>query len=224
MRLKNRHDDDVRDTDVRTDDTDRTVRTDRTTDDGTGRRSWFGRDRSTDDGTGRRSWIGRDRSTHSPRRDPATGELQRRESVETKEWRWDFGSVLATAAGVVLVVIGALALVRTGVDSSWYSPVEQVAGIDHTPLLGAIELGVGVLLVLAGLAGARMVAALIAVAGGTLAAVVAFEPDIVDSELALERGWATTLAVAGLALALILVVSRERRHARRVEHHEVRPA
>ena len=214
MRLTNRHEDDRTDTDVRTDDEPtRTVRRDRSADDAT-------RDR-----TGGRSWFGRDRSTaDSPRRDPATGELQRRNSVETKEWRWDFGSVLATAAGVALIVMGALALVRTGVDSSWYTPVEQVAGITHTPLLGAIELGVGVLLVLAGLAGARMLAALIAVAGGTLAAVVAFEPDVVDSELALERGWAVTLAVAGLVLALILVVSRERRHARRVEHHEMRPA
>jgi hypothetical protein len=219
MRLKNRHDDDVvRDTDVHTDDGVDRDRVTRADDDRTAtRRTWFGRGSDT---PRRDHRVAGD----TARGEPTTGEVARRDSVETRTWRWDFGSVLATAVGVVLAVMGALALIRTGVDSTWYEPVEQVARIDHTQALGAIELGVGVLLVLAGLAGARMVAALIAVAGGAVAAVVAIEPEIVADELALERGWAIALAVTGFALGMILVVSRERSHARRVEQHEVRTA
>jgi lysylphosphatidylglycerol synthetase-like protein (DUF2156 family) len=205
MGLISRHDEDVRDRQVRTDDRDTAVRDDKAGDDtGRHRRLRFGRpvDRSPD----------------------SREELERRESVESRSWRWDFGSVLATAAGVALVLIGAIALVRTGINSSWYSPVVEVAGIDHTPMLGAIELGAGVLLVLAGLAGARMIAALVAVAIGIAAAVVAIEPDVLERDLAIERGWAIGLAVGGLLLAALLVVSRERRHDRRVEHREVRTA
>lgn len=150
--------------------------------------------------------------------------LDREEAVDTRAGRWDIGSVLAAAAGVALVVIGTLALARTGIDRSWYQPVDQVLGMDHTALLGAVEVGVGVVLVLAGLAGARMLAALVALAVGTTATVVAIEPDVVDRELAIEQDWATVLAIAGFALAAVLIVSRERRHERRIERRSVRTA
>jgi hypothetical protein len=146
------------------------------------------------------------------------------EVVETTTHRWDVGSVLATAAGVALTVIGILALIRTGVNETWYEPVENIAGTSHTPLLGAIEVGVGVLLILAGLAGARMLAALIAVAAGVAALVVAIEPSLVDDELAMERSFATLIAIVALALAVVLLVARERREDRRIRRRSVRTA
>jgi len=140
------------------------------------------------------------------------------ETVETVRQRFDVASMLAVAAGVGLVGIGAVALVRAGVDGSWYGPVVRVVGIDHTPLLGAVEVGVGALLVLAGLAGARVLAAFVALVAGVGAAIAAVEPDLVDRELALQRGWATALAVGGVLLALILVMARGRSVERRIEH------
>ena len=195
-------------------------------------------DQTTDERTDDRSDIGRrdvgDRGDIGRRdvndRDAVRSEragddvVARDEVIETTSPHWDLGSVLATAAGVALTVIGVLALVRTGVDETWYSPVEEVASVSHTPLLGAIEVGVGVLLILAGLTGARMVAALVALVAGIGAAVVAIEPELVDQELALERGWAAALAVALLALALVLVMARERRQERRIEHRTMRHA
>ena len=151
-------------------------------------------------------------------------DVYREETVDTRSPRWDIGSVLAVAAGAVLAVIGAVALVRTGVNETWYEPVEQVLGMDHTPLLGAVEVGVGVLLMLAGLAGARMFAALIAVLAAAGATIVAIEPDVVDPELAMEQEWAIALAVAGFVLAAVLIVSRERRHERRTERRSLRTA
>jgi lysylphosphatidylglycerol synthetase-like protein (DUF2156 family) len=171
-----------------------------------------------DDGSGSRS-VARDRDVGDEQATrPARGRDQTETTVETVKQRWDIGSLLAVASGVALIVIGAVALVRTGVDSSWYRPVEQVAGIDHTALLGAIEVGVGALLVLAGLAGARTFAALVALVAGVGAALVAIEPSLVDRELALERGWAVALAVGGILLALLLVMAKGRNVERRIEH------
>jgi len=166
-------------------------------------------DRSTPDDTAR------DDDAPRPRRGPL-GARRPEETVETVKDRWDIGSVLAVAAGVALVLLGIVALVRTGVDSSWYSPVVSVVGVDHTAALGAVELGVGVLLVLAGLAHARAVAALVALVAGIAAAVVAIEPDTIDRDVALDRGFATALAVAGVTLALALVMAPRRKVERRI--------
>jgi lysylphosphatidylglycerol synthetase-like protein (DUF2156 family) len=159
-----------------------------------------------------------------PDRDDLGREVGSEETVDVRETRWDLGSALAVAAGIALIVFGVLALVRTGVNSTWYEPVEQVLGMDHTPLLGAVEIGAGVLLVLAGLTGARMFAALVAAAIGVAATIVAIEPDVANPEFAIERDWAIALAVGGFVLAFILVASRERRHGRRVERRAVRTA
>lgn len=162
------------------------------------------------------------------RRDAPDDPADRHELVETetdRPARWGLPALLTAAAGVALAVLGVVALVRTGIDGTWYSPVVEVAGIDHTPLLGAIEVGVGALLVLAALAGARMFAALVAFAGGVAAAVVAIEPETVERELAMDRGWAVVLAVAGIALGLlILLLGQGARHERRVERRPVRTA
>jgi peptidoglycan/LPS O-acetylase OafA/YrhL len=138
--------------------------------------------------------------------------------------RWDIGSVLATAAGVALTVLGAVTLVRTGINETWYSPVEEVGGISATPLLGAIELGVGVLLILTGLAGANMLAALIAIAAGVGALVVAIDPGTFEQELAFDRDWAIAFAIGFGVLVLMLLATQAIRHDRRVERRSVRTA
>lgn len=175
---------------------------------------------------GHRRWR-RDRPDvdRSPRHraDPDAGVGD--EVVETERsapMRWDLPALLAAATGIALVVIGVLALVRAGIDGTWYRPVVEVAGISHTPLLGAIEVGVGVLLVLAAMAGARVLAALVALGAGVAAVVVAIEPDAVDRELAIETGWAVALAVALLAVGL-LILSLGRAGERRERRVERRP-
>ncbi len=212
------------------------VQTERTDESGTsggaGRNDIGAGDRArrpdADDRVARSERVDRDRASRdrSPSRSEQSRdqEVGRDEVIETTKPHFDLGSVLATAAGVALTLVGVLALVRTGVDSTWYEPVEQIASVDHTAMLGAVELGVGVLLILAGLAGARMVAALVALVAGIAAAVVAIEPSLVADELALERGWAALLAVGGLVLALVLIMTRERREERRVERRTFRHA
>jgi hypothetical protein len=132
--------------------------------------------------------------------------LPRLERWDLVESRWSLGSVLVLLAGAALAVLGVVAAARTGINETWYRPVERVAGLPHTPLLAAVEAGVGVLLVITGLAGARGLAAFVCIAGAIAAGVAAVEPELVAEELALQRWWAIALAVAGAGLAVASMV------------------
>jgi hypothetical protein len=129
--------------------------------------------------------------------------LERWDLVES---RWGLGSAVVLLAGAALAVLGVVAAGRTGIDDTWYRPVAAVAGLRHTALLAGLEVGVGVLLVIAGLAGARGGAALVCITGAMAAGVAAIEPELVADELALERWWAVALAAAGAGLAVVSMV------------------
>jgi hypothetical protein len=129
--------------------------------------------------------------------------LERWDRVES---RWNLGSVVVLLAGAGLVVLGAVALARTGVNESWFRPVQEVAGIRHTPLLAAIEAGVGLLLVVGGLAGAPGLAAFVCISVAMAAGVAAVEPGLVAEQLAAERWWLVAVAVAGAGLAVLSMV------------------
>jgi hypothetical protein len=129
--------------------------------------------------------------------------LERWDLVES---RWNLGSVMVLLAGAALAVVGVVTAARTGVDDTWYRPVEAVAGVRHTQLLGALEAAGGVLLVIAGLAGARGLAALVCITGAMAAGVAAIEPGLVADELALQRWWAIALAASGAGLAVVSMV------------------
>ena len=122
------------------------------------------------------------------------------------ESRWNLGSVLVLLTGAALAILGLVAAARTGLDETWYRPVDEVAGLRHTPLLAVVEAGVGVLLVFAGLAGARGLAAFVCIAGAIAAGVAAIEPELVHEELAMEPWWAVALAAAGAVLAVLSMV------------------
>jgi hypothetical protein len=122
------------------------------------------------------------------------------------------GSLVAIAAGAALAVVGSVALVRTGIDGTWFRPRVEVLDADHTALLGALEIGAGLLLLLVGLTGSRVPVAILGLAMALGATAMAIEPEELQRELAIERWWAWTLAVAGVVLTLAaLQAPRERR-------------
>ena len=129
--------------------------------------------------------------------------LERWDRVES---RWNLGSVVVLLAGAGLAVLGAVALARTGVNETWFRPVQEVAGIRHTPLLAAIEAGVGLLLVVGGLAGAPGLAAFVCISLAMVAGVAAVEPGLVGEQLAAERWWLVAVAVASAGLAVLSMV------------------
>jgi hypothetical protein len=66
----------------------------------------------------------------------------------TRAHRFSPGQVLGGAVGIVLVIFGIIAVTRTGIDSSLNSPPTQIMGLTQSALIGLIELGAGLLLVL----------------------------------------------------------------------------
>ena len=127
---------------------------------------------------------------------------------EVVQYKWSPANVLVVLAGVALAALGVVALIRTEVNETWYTPVETVARINHTPLLGAIEVGVGALLVILGLLGVRLFTAFVCLVCAVAAAVAAMDPARFETELAIERWWAIALAAGGAALAVLLMLPR----------------
>jgi hypothetical protein len=141
-------------------------------------------------------------------RDDTIDERRAYPRQEMVQYKWSPANVLVVLAGVALAALGIVALIRTGINETWYTPVETVARINHTPLLGAIEVGVGALLVILGLLGVRMLTAFVCLAGAVAAAVAAIDPTRFETELAIERWWAIALAAGAAALAILLMLPR----------------
>lgn len=164
----------------------------------------FGRRRAyTDDGT----TTARGDRTVVERRAAAPQQV-RREYVHRP---FHFGSVLVIAGGAALAVIGIVALLRGDLNRSWDRPVTSVLDIDHTPLLAAIEVGAGALLVLLGLTRSRIMALFGCVALAVAAAVAAIQPGRLATQYALETWWAWTVAGAAAFAALVLLLPSGRR-------------
>ena len=131
------------------------------------------------------------------------------------EYSWNPANVLVVLAGATLAAIGIAAIAETEVNSTWYEPIESVLDINHTPLLAAIEIGVGAVMVVLGLAGASRLAAFWCLAAAVGAAVGAIDPDLYGRTLAMERWWAITLAAAGGTLAVLAMLPPTRVVTRR---------
>ncbi len=79
---------------------------------------------------------------------PATVPIVERRPIRL----WSPAQLIALVLGAAAIVLGVIALARTGVDFSHLTQShEMVFGLGHTPLLGLAELGFGFLLVLAAL-------------------------------------------------------------------------
>jgi hypothetical protein len=124
------------------------------------------------------------------------------------------GPLVAIAAGAALAVVGAVVLLRAGVNDTWFRPRVEVLDANHTALLGAMEVGAGILLLVAGLVRIRVLVAVLGLAMAIAATAAAIVPAELQRELAIERWWAWTLVAVGAALTLAaLQVPRERREA-----------
>jgi hypothetical protein len=125
--------------------------------------------------------------------------------------RWSIADLVVTLVGVALTVVGALGLARAEVNDTWFSPVVDVVGANHTALLAAAELGAGVLIILAGVARRRVLATLFGLALAVLGVIAAIESAEVERELAIEDWWAWVLVAAGALVVLMGLVPRKGR-------------
>src|SRR5690348_2987106 len=58
------------------------------------------------------------------------------------------GQLLTGAVGLVLVIFGIIAVVRTGVDGSLNTPPSDILGLTHSSYVGFAELAAGLLLLI----------------------------------------------------------------------------
>ena len=135
---------------------------------------------------------------------------------EVEAESWSIADAVVAVVGAGLALVGAIALVRTGVDKSWFTPVRNVLDFRHTALLGAIELGAGALLMLSAPLRSRAPSALLGLAGAVAAALAAVQHDSVQRQLAIERNWAWILAGVGLFVAVVSLVAPRRRRVERL--------
>lgn len=116
-------------------------------------------------------------------------------AVVDRWWRFTPAQIIGMIAGAVLVIIGVVALVRGDLQGSINDPVVQVGGWKHTPLLGLIEIGAGVAMLLAASAlGAEMfVGAAIAVFG----IIALIEPKVLSDNLSIASSLAWLFILLG---------------------------
>jgi hypothetical protein len=141
---------------------------------------------------------------------------------------WSPAQIIGLIVGIGFVVLGVAAVLRTGFNTSHiYTPHDLVWRLPHSPLLGVIEIGYGVLMILASVVpgGSRWLMGLlgaIALAFG-LVIVVGRTPTRLNHWLAVthRNGWLFVIVGAVVLFAAILSPvfggSRSHRHVQMVQ-------
>jgi hypothetical protein len=132
--------------------------------------------------------------------------------------RFALDAILTSIIGLVLLVVGLIAITRGGFDGPMADPVVQVAGFNHTTTLGLIDIGLGACLLISGVTRSRSGALFFGSVLGIAGFVGAVQTESFKEDLALESSMAWLAVVAGLAIVLTtLLVPRVVRHTETIE-------
>jgi hypothetical protein len=136
-------------------------------------------------------------------RSPTQEVHERRTTVRERTWTFAPGQIVSFAAGVGLLAVGLVALIRAGVDGSLGTPTVHVLSYSHTAWLGLAEVGLGLLLVLAGSgAWGRPISVLLGAATVVGGVLVLAEPGQMPDELGLEKNFGWPMIALGAVVAL----------------------
>lgn len=111
-------------------------------------------------------------------------------------------AVIAALVGLVLLIIGLLAIVRGGFDGSMEEPVVDVLGFTFTTTLGLIVAGIGVCLLICGATSSRSGAIFFGSVMGIAGFIGAVQTESFENALALEAGFAWLVVVAAVAVVM----------------------
>lgn len=157
-----------------------------------------------------------------PRPNPMLPASEHESSVVVSRQRLSVASLLGAVAGIALVAVGLIAVLRGGLGGPIDEPVVEVMGLTHTPLLGLVDIGMGLLLLLAAVTASRGALALLGSLGIVAGAVALAETSEVQQRLAAESafGWMWIGAGALIALTawMLPVYDREVRKVRDEVH------
>lgn len=144
-----------------------------------------------------------------------------------QSWRLPLLGIVAGLVGGILVLVGAIAVLRAGLGGSWERPVVGVAGLSHTALLGVLEIAAGVLVALAGLTDTRASVLLCGTALAVGGVIITADSDELGRQLAVTtaHGWWVMALAAVLLLAVLVTPEAEEpvRRLRLVEHADLDP-
>lgn len=123
-------------------------------------------------------------------------------------------ALIAAAVGLVILVVGLIAIVRGGFDGPMSDPVVSVVGFTHTTTLGLIEVGIGFCLLLSGATRSRGGELFFGAVLGIAAFVGAVQTKSFRHSLALESGMAWLAVLLGAIVVLsALMLPRYLRHS-----------
>jgi hypothetical protein len=77
-----------------------------------------------------------------------TGNIRSERRVAASRFVFSPGQILAGILGIVVAIIGIIAVARAGIDGSLNVPAVSVAGTDQSAMLGLAEFAAGLLLIL----------------------------------------------------------------------------
>ena len=127
-------------------------------------------------------------------------------------------AIIAAIAGLVILVVGLIAIVRSGFDGPMSDPVVQVVGFTHTTTLGLIEIVIGAALLISGATSSRSGAVFFGTLLGIGGFVGAVQTESFDTSLALESSMAWLAVVVAVVVVLsALLMPRYARHTTTVE-------
>ena len=141
-------------------------------------------------------------------------------SVQTvRSMTVDPSAIIAGIVGVALLVLGGITAARAGFDGPFDESDVMVAGYSATALLGLIEIGFGLFLVLAAVSRSQGAILFVGIIGLVASLVAVFEPPARDGALALERGLAVwfAIAMAIVVISALIPSIRRRSSVRRVD-------
>jgi hypothetical protein len=145
------------------------------------------------------------------RYETATGTLPVGRHVTTSRFaRVSPAQIITGLAGIVLLVLGLIAVAQAGLSGPITHPVVSVAGFDHTALLGLIEAAVGLLLLGSALWGSRASGAFFGILMVVAGIVIVATPSSFASTLAAQSSYGWFLIVVGAIVGLACLALPDR--------------
>jgi hypothetical protein len=77
-----------------------------------------------------------------------TGDVRSETRVASSRFVFSPGQIIAGVLGIVVAIVGIIAISRGGIDGSLNDPVVKVLGMDQSAMLGLAEFAAGLLLIL----------------------------------------------------------------------------